>query len=219
MNIRSVVSGLVVVMLVGIAYTHVTRATASVAPETLQQKDKPPVPPGVSPVRPDIEPPDIDGNWYCHQCQSNYPFPKRHYKEKNHRPMLMPQAGKAHEKARRHRKERGGIAADRLLRRAQVLELTGDQVSHLNELAYETKKRMIDLRAKLQKEQLELEHLMQSGTEDMTRIRRQLNLVAKKRVDLQQARIAHWFEAKKVLSDEQREMIKTEHPRLDRLVD
>jgi Spy/CpxP family protein refolding chaperone len=205
-------------MLVGITLSHVTKAKTNVGPEVLQEKEKPPRPPGVSPSRPEIEPPDIDENWYCNQCQSHYPFPKRHYKEKNHRPMLMPQGGKAHEKTGWHKKKRGGIAADRLLRHARTLELTGDQVSRLNELVYQTKKKMIDLRAKLQKERLELKHLMQSGTEDMTRIRRQLNLVAKKRVDLQEARIAHWFDAKKVLSDEQREMIKAEHPRLDRLV-
>lgn len=117
---------------------------------------------------------------------------------------------------RRHRRTRGGIAADRLLRQSRKLGLSNDQIARLKDLAYETRKKMIDLRAGLQKEQLELRHLMQSGTEDMRRIRRQLDLVATKRADVQEARIAHWIASKNVLNKDQRELIKQGHPRLDR---
>jgi Spy/CpxP family protein refolding chaperone len=196
--------------------SRLVEASARLEP-TAQKKQEGVSPhPGVSPARPDIQPPVPDENWYCQQCQSQYPFPKRHYKEGTHRPMLVPRAGEAWDRAQRLRKTRGGIVADRLLRQSRKLGLSDDQITRLKDLAYETRKKMIDLRAGLQKEQLELKHLMQSGTEDMRRIRRQLDLVAKKRADLQEARIAHWIASKNVLSEEQREMIKQEHPRLDR---
>ena len=195
---------------------QLTGAASRLEPTAQKKQERVSPHPGVSPARPDIKPPVPDKNWYCQQCQSHYPFPKRHYKEGNHRPMLAPRAQERRDGARSHSGKRRGIAADRLLRHARKLGLSDDQITRLKDLAYETRKKMIDLRAGLQKQQLELGHLLQSGTEDMRSIRRQLDLVAKKRADLQEAKIAHWIASKNVLNKEQRTMIKKEHPRLDR---
>ncbi|MFQ5511325.1 MAG: Spy/CpxP family protein refolding chaperone [Candidatus Krumholzibacteriia bacterium] len=213
MNARFFLPVLVSIAIVGTAFTGTVMA--SVQPTSLQDKEKPPAPRGVSP-HPGVKPPEMDENWYCRQCKSFYPFPKRHYKDGNHRPMLAPQGRRGNGAAGKRGDARNGIAADRLLRHAAMLELTEDQVARLSELAYETKRDLIDLRAGLQKARLELQRLMRSGTEDMTRIRRQLNQVAKKRVDLEEARIAHWIDSRKVLNDAQRKRIQGEHPRLDR---
>ena len=209
---RSLIFVFAAVVLFCTSLWQLTGAASRLEPAAQKKQEGVSPQPGVSPARPDIKPPLPDENWYCQQCQSQYPFPKRHYKEGNHRPMLLPRAQETRAGGLRHRGKWGGIAADRLLRLARRLGLSDDQITRLEDLGYETRKKIIDLRAALQKEQLELKHLMKSGTEDMRRIRRQLDLVAKKRADLQEARIAHGIESRRVLNEEQRKMIKEKRP-------
>ncbi len=166
---------------------------------------------GVSPADPKTEMPAVDNNWYCTQCGAANPYPKRHYKDPLHRPMMAPGArgaGPAWETARRHGGRRGGqLAAERVLNHREELELTDDQAKRLEALAFDTKSKLIDLHAKLEKEQLELERMIETGVDDMKKIRRQLDVVSEKRVDIQSEKLGSWMETKKILSDNQKKTI------------
>ena len=129
-----------------------------------------------------------------------------------HRPMMAPGADKGRREAKhhkmreaRHKKQRAqGLAADRMLRHSEALELTEEQVTRLKTLSYETKKDLIDLKADLAKQKLELKKLIDSETDDLTRLRRQIEAMAKKKAELHVAKLANRIEARKVLTDDQR---------------
>ncbi len=87
------------VMLFCTSLWQLTGAASRLEPTAQKKQERVSPHPGVSPARPDIQPPVPDENWYCQQCQSQYPFPKRHYKEGTHRPMLVPRAGEAWDRA------------------------------------------------------------------------------------------------------------------------
>jgi Spy/CpxP family protein refolding chaperone len=112
-----------------------------------------------------------------------------------------------------------GVAADRMLRQASELNLTDDQTAKLEALAYETKKRLIDLHADIEIEQLEVHKQLQSGSEDLTQIKRHWSAIAKAQVDIKEAQITNLFEARKLLTTEQKEMVKERHPRLGMILD
>lgn len=114
---------------------------------------------------------------------------------------------------------RGGVAADMMLRHAADLKLTDSQIEKLERLASDAKKELVDLRAEMEKSEIELQSLMASGSDDMTQIKRHLQAVSNARVGIQEARIAHLFAARGVLTDKQKEMVKEEFPRLGRILD
>jgi Spy/CpxP family protein refolding chaperone len=114
---------------------------------------------------------------------------------------------------------RGGVAADRMLRHAADLKLTDEQIGKLERISSNTKKTLIDLHAEIEKGEIDIQNLLRSGTDDMTRIKRQLEAVSKARVGIEEARIAAFFEARDVLTDEQKKMVKDEFPRLGRILD
>ena len=57
------------------------------------------------------------------------------------------------------------------------------------------------------------------GSDDMVRIRSHLEAISKARADIQAARIANLFEAKKVLTDKQKNLIKEKFPRLGMILE
>ena len=117
-------------------------------------------------------------------------------------------AGRGQDAAPRHRGRRGGeLAAERVLRHGERLELTDDQTKRLERLAFDTKSKLIDLHATLEKERLELRRMVESGADDMRKIRRQLDVVSEKRVDIQSEKLGSWMETKKILNEDQKKMI------------
>jgi Spy/CpxP family protein refolding chaperone len=173
-----------------------------------EKPDEPRRPEGVSPARPGIPPPDVDGR-YCRQCGAPIPLPKRYHKQKLHRPLLAPGADRKEGGERRAEvTRRRGLPVDRVLRHAGRLMLTDDQIRRLEELSFDTKKTLIGLRAKLQQERLELQRLVRSESVSMTVIRRQLDSVARKKVDVEEVRLAQLFRLREILTDQQRKLIR-----------
>ncbi len=95
-----------------------------------------------------------------------------------------------------------------LLRHADILGLTEDQQTKLKELKFSAEKEMIDLKAALQKEQLELRKLMHEEDLNARSIKRQLETAAQARTNLKFHQISLLIEARNILTDEQRELIK-----------
>jgi Spy/CpxP family protein refolding chaperone len=114
---------------------------------------------------------------------------------------------------------REGVAADMMLRRASALELTQDQIGKLEGLAAETKKKLIDLRAEMEKSRLDMRSLLRSESEDLAQVKKQMGALSKARADMQEARITHLFEARKVLTAEQKKMVKEKFPRMGWSID
>jgi Spy/CpxP family protein refolding chaperone len=114
---------------------------------------------------------------------------------------------------------RGGFAAEMVLRRANDLKLTEDQIGKLEGLASDTKKKLVDLHAEIQKSEIEIQDLLRSESDDLTAIKRHLSAASKARAAIQEARITHLFEVRKVLTAEQKKMLKQEFPRMGRIID
>jgi len=202
------------------------------------QETPPPPPQGVSPANQDIEPPNMC-DWTCPRCGASVPSPKGYTKRQGHGPMWGPhseyrggqrmgKAGKMGKTGRARkaggRQFRGGgldqvDAAQRMLRHADELGLTDEQMGELEMISYETKKKLIDLRANIEKEQLEVQKQLRSGSEDLTQIKRHLSAVEKSRVGIQEARIANLFNSRNILTDGQKTLIKEKHPRLGMILD
>ena len=114
---------------------------------------------------------------------------------------------------------RGGIPAERLLRNAEELKLSDEQIATLEKLSFETQKTLVDLHAVIEKEQLEIRNSLQSGNDDLAAIKSHLAAVSQARADIQTARIANLFDAKKVLTEKQKKAIKEDFPRLGEMLD
>jgi len=112
-----------------------------------------------------------------------------------------------------------GLAAERMLRHAEALKLSDEQADKLQTLVYETRKELVDFHAEVEKEQLEIHNLLLSGNDDMAPIRSHLEAISKAHADIQAARIANLFEAKKVLTDKQKNLIKEKFPRLGMILE
>lgn len=213
-------------------------ATSSAPVASAQEASPPPAPQGVSGATPDIRPPAPD-TWVCPKCGEASPYQKR-YKQRMGRPQFGAQAQRRDgqrggrgdgfcepRKGHRHDFDRGrghgrragrgaqrGVAADRMLRQAEALELTDDQIAKLEMLSYEAKKKLIDLHASIEKEQLELKNRIRSDAEDMTQIKRHLSAISSAKVGIQEVKISNLFAARKILTDEQKKLVKEKHPRM-----
>jgi len=112
-----------------------------------------------------------------------------------------------------------GNPAERLLRNAEELKLTVEQVGALEKVSFETQKTLVDLHAQIEKEQLEIKNLLQSGTDDLAAVKVHLDAVSRARADVQTVRIENLFEARKILTEKQKKMIKEDFPRLGEMLD
>lgn len=107
-----------------------------------------------------------------------------------------------------------GLAADRMLRHASGLELTESQITQLETLSYETKTQLIDLESSLDKARLEMKRQMETDAEDLSAMKKRLDSMAKIKVDIQELKLKNWIDARKVLTDEQKNQVKERYPRL-----
>jgi len=99
-----------------------------------------------------------------------------------------------------------------MLHHAKALELSEEQISQLENLSLDAREQMVDLHAALEKEHLALEKLMNSDSDNLTAIRKQLNTLAQKRVDVQVLKLQNWMEVKKILTEDQLQKIRKQHP-------
>jgi Spy/CpxP family protein refolding chaperone len=114
---------------------------------------------------------------------------------------------------------RMGLAAEGILRRSSELKLTEEQIAKLEGLASDTKKKFVDLRAEIEKSEIEIQNLLRSGSDDLAQIKRHLGVVSNARTEIMELRITHLFEARAVLTAEQKKMLKEEFPRLGEILD
>lgn len=113
----------------------------------------------------------------------------------------------------------GGGAAERMLRHAEELDLSADQKAKLEALAFQTQKKLVDLRAAIEKGQLELRNQLQSGSDDMGQIKSHLEAIARARTGIQEARIANLLDTRKVLTEKQKKLIEEKFPRLEKILE
>lgn len=107
----------------------------------------------------------------------------------------------------------------RILRHSEELDISEQQAAQLEELALDARKQMVDLRAAIEKGKLEIEEQMRSDSDDITTIKKHLNSLAEKRVDVQELKLRNWIAVKKILTDDQKEMIRKQHPRMGGIPD
>lgn len=110
------------------------------------------------------------------------------------------------------RQNRGnGLPVDRILRGATRLELTEDQITNLEKLSYDTRMQLIDLESDLEKAQLEMKRLMEGDSDDSSAVKKQLRSLSEKKLGIQEVKLDNWFKAKKLLTDDQKQKIRTTH--------
>lgn len=190
---------------------------------------------GVSPADPGTKPPQFD-SWRCPNCgeeccgmrqgkRMRHPMPAEHgHRGQRGRDRGMRHGGSDHWAPHARGPEgRGGergrgISAERLLHNQDRLKLTDDQVARLEKLAHDTKLKMIDLRAQKEKEQLAMKELLRSGSDDLSAMKKQLKSLSQKRAEMQELRLENLIESRKILTDEQKELIRDRHPGLGRML-
>jgi Spy/CpxP family protein refolding chaperone len=177
---------------------------------------------GTSPARPDIPMPRFDDPWYCWRCGSANPYPKKHFKERLHRPMLAPGIDREKDASRSYGKDgmmRGAASAHALLRHAVALGLEREQAVNLSDLAYRTEKTLIDLRAKMQREELELKRAVLADDVNLSSLKRHLDAAARARVNFRYAQLESWIEAKNLLTEEQRHRLRSMQPGVEPMIE
>lgn len=88
------------------------------------------------------------------------------------------------------------------------LELTDQQIEQFEEMKYERRLASIDLRANLEKEQIEMERLMSADNLDRKKIMSQAEKVADLQKEMHLARIEGKLDMMEILTEEQREKMK-----------
>ena len=93
------------------------------------------------------------------------------------------------------------------------LGLTDEQVARLEELSYNAKSKLIDLNSSLEKARLEMEKEMESGNDNLSAMKKNIESMSKIKVDIKELKLENWIDAKNVLTEEQKAQVKNRHPR------
>ncbi len=91
-----------------------------------------------------------------------------------------------------------------VLRQSAQLNLTQEQQTQLQELAFTVQQDMIDLRANLQQQQLELHKVLVSDNPQQKELRQIINARASAQTEIEQRQLQGFFNARDVLTAEQR---------------
>ena len=156
----------------------------------------------------------------CPKCGTECPMPQG---RRGGHGMRAPKAHHGYGKASRMHAPRAsrngrigmseGVPADRMLRGASRLELSDGQIAQLEKLSYDSKSKLIDLNASLEKARLEMRKVIESNSDDMSAMKKNLETMSKIKVEIQALKLENWIAAKKVLTDEQKQKIKDQYPR------
>jgi hypothetical protein len=209
--IGSIAATLALVPLTSSLWAHSAQAHKGTRVGSAAPQDPAPGPQGVSPANPDVKPPDVGDSWICWRCGARNPRPRKLQKGEMPGPMLGPGndaprgMGEGHPGFAHHG---GRLPSERIIEHAVVLGLSDEQRMRLEELSYQTKQRLIDYRAAEEKDRLELKRMLDMGKDDETGIHRQLGEIAKRHVDVEEAVISNWLDAKKLLNEDQLKMIR-----------
>lgn len=216
MTFKTILTIALAVVLVGaLADTRAVAAANGPDNETEYETQAPPPTPDAA------DPPDSPG-WRCHNCGADclHPHGRRAYGKRGQR-FHAPRGMKGHRGDFGHHgrgARRGGpgrgLAAERLLTNAAGLDLTDQQIEQLEKLAYEARLKLIDLETELEKARLEKRRQMETDDEDLAAMKKHLDSMARKRVEVQVLKLGHRIEAKKVLNEEQKKLIREKYPRL-----
>lgn len=85
-----------------------------------------------------------------------------------------------------------------------IPDLTDEQKSEIEKRAVEHQKKMVTMRSELKLQQIELRSLIREEA-DIKKIEKQVEEVGKIRTEIQKSRIAHHFDIRSLLTDEQKE--------------
>jgi len=91
-----------------------------------------------------------------------------------------------------------------ILQQGAQLNLTQEQQTQLQELSFTVQQDMIDLRANLQQQQLELHQVLVSDNPQQNELRQIITAKSSVQADIQQRQLESFFEARDVLTAEQR---------------
>lgn len=105
----------------------------------------------------------------------------------------------------------GGLRLRLLLtpQAAEELNLTADQQKKLKELCYSHQEKVLEIKQKIEREQLELKKLMDADEPNESKIKAKVREIGSLRTDLQLAQVDTYFAACEILTDEQIEKIKS----------
>ncbi len=204
-------------------------AGAGTAPAAVDDDPQTPSPPpeGVAPADPSSDAPDA-AHWRCPHCGAM-----------NAGPMERPRGaapgkgfGHASDRERTFGDRPGrdwaegqgpggshGIAAERMIRHSDDLKLTDKQIETLEKLASDSKKALVDLHAQIAKEEIEIQDLLRSGSDDIAAVKRHADALSKARASIFEERISNFFEARKVLTADQKKLVKETFPRIGTMLD
>ncbi len=210
---------LFLIAITGFVFLTVAGATPSVAgsdgPTPGQELDSPQAP-TPDETAPGAHTPDV---WKCPKCGADSPMRHGRRGEPGMRGGAgrhghgTPSSCRGMKRAPRH--DRGnGLPVDRVLRGATRLELTEDQIAVLEKLSYDTRLQLIDLESDLEKAQLEMKRLMESDSDDSSAMKKQLRSLSEKKLGIQEIKLENWLEAKQILTEDQKQKIRTAHPRM-----
>lgn len=171
----------------------------------------------------------MDCDCECDCCARIKSLVKTRLKDPMHRPMLAHgKHSKAMRKSHRQRihnferaKERNarrGMRAKHRMhakhgrryrgegkrRRAEMLDLTDEQREKIEQLRYDSRLDLIDLKAALKKRRLELRRMMRDGDASEKALREAVDAVAKARAEVEFLELKTKIDTRSVLTDEQR---------------
>ncbi len=88
------------------------------------------------------------------------------------------------------------------------LKLTDQQKDQFDKVKFETQKKMIELKAKVETSKLELRRLMDAETIDKSAIEKKMNEIAANEVSIRMNRLNSWIEMNKTLTPDQQKIWK-----------
>ena len=211
MRIKTVMTFAIAVMLIGALAGTTAMANDGSESEVIQVAQA--TPPDTPETPEAVNPPSVT----CPACGADCPVPFG----RQGRGMRAPKGRsfRGSEFGRRARGPRGGfghgagVPADRMLRGASRLELSDDQITQLEQLSYDTKSKLIDLESDQDKARLEMHRQMETDGDNLSAMKKHLDSMAKIRVNIQELKLKNWIDAKNVLTDEQKQKVKDQHPR------
>jgi len=105
----------------------------------------------------------------------------------------------------------GGLRLRLLLtpQAAEELNLTEDQQDKLKELCYSHQEKVLEIKQKIEREQLELKKLMDVDEPNESKIKAKVREIGSLRTDIQLTQVDLYFAARNILTDEQIEKIKS----------
>jgi len=95
----------------------------------------------------------------------------------------------------------------------QKLSLTADQQKKMDDIFQQSRLRLVDLNASLQKEELTLEPLLAADQPDEPKILAQIDRVAQARAELEKANARMLLGIRRVLNQDQWKKLQSEGPR------